>query len=62
MDEGRRRPHIDWTHTALVQGNAIRDFVKWDYQPYLDRRRAGILRARLFGHDDRAAGPDLYVL
>ena len=33
MDEGKRRPHIDWTHTALVQGNAIRDFVKWDYQP-----------------------------
>ena len=20
MDEGKRRPHIDWTHTALVQG------------------------------------------
>src|ERR1700692_221169 len=33
MDEGRRRPHIDWTHTALVQGNAHRDYVKWDYQP-----------------------------
>lgn len=33
MDEGRRRPHIDWTHTALVQGNALRDYVKWDYQP-----------------------------
>ena len=33
MDEGKRRPHIDWTHTALVQGNAIRDYVKWDYQP-----------------------------
>jgi acetolactate synthase I/II/III large subunit len=33
MHEGRRRPHIDWTHSALVQGNAIRDFVKWDYQP-----------------------------
>src|ERR671930_1374537 len=33
MDEGKRRPHIDWTHSALVQGNAIRDFVKWDYQP-----------------------------
>ncbi len=33
MDEARRRPHIDWTHTALVQGNAIRDYVKWDYQP-----------------------------
>ena len=25
MDEGKRRPHIDWTHTALVQGNAVRD-------------------------------------
>jgi acetolactate synthase-1/2/3 large subunit len=33
MDEGKRRPHIDWTHTALVQGNALRDYVKWDYQP-----------------------------
>jgi acetolactate synthase-1/2/3 large subunit len=33
MDEGKRRPHIDWTHTALVQGEAVRHFVKWDYQP-----------------------------
>lgn len=33
MDEKRRRPHIDWTHTALVQGNAVRDYTKWDYQP-----------------------------
>jgi acetolactate synthase-1/2/3 large subunit len=29
----RRRPWIDWIHTALVQGNAVRDFVKWDDQP-----------------------------
>jgi len=34
MDSDRRRPHIDWIHTALVQGNAIRDYVKWDDQPY----------------------------
>ncbi len=34
MDVLRRRPHIDWIHTALVQGNAIRDYVKWDDQPY----------------------------
>ena len=34
MDSERRRPHIDWIHTALVQGNAIRDYVKWDDQPY----------------------------
>ena len=33
MDEYKRRPHIDWTHSALVQGNAVRDYVKWDYQP-----------------------------
>jgi acetolactate synthase-1/2/3 large subunit len=33
MDEGKRRPRIDWTHTALVQGNAVRDYTKWDYQP-----------------------------
>lgn len=34
MDITRRRPHIDWIHTALIQGNAIRDYVKWDDQPY----------------------------
>jgi acetolactate synthase-1/2/3 large subunit len=34
MDEKKRRPHSDWIHTALVQGNAVRDFTKWDYQPY----------------------------
>ena len=33
MDEGRRRPRVDWEHTALAQGTAVRDFVKWDYQP-----------------------------
>ncbi|HET8568974.1 MAG TPA: thiamine pyrophosphate-binding protein, partial [Candidatus Limnocylindria bacterium] len=32
-DRTRRRPHIDWIHTALVQGNAVRDFTKWDDQP-----------------------------
>jgi thiamine pyrophosphate-dependent acetolactate synthase large subunit-like protein len=29
----RRRPWIDWIHTANVQGNHIREFVKWDDQP-----------------------------
>ena len=33
MDTARRRPWIDWVHTALVQGNLVRDFVKWDDQP-----------------------------
>jgi benzoylformate decarboxylase/acetolactate synthase-1/2/3 large subunit len=29
----RRRPNIDWIHTANVQGSAVRDFTKWDDQP-----------------------------
>ena len=33
LDRQKRRPHIDWIHSALVQGNAIRDYVKWDDQP-----------------------------
>lgn len=33
MDTTRRRPWIDWIHTALVQGNLVRDYVKWDDQP-----------------------------
>jgi thiamine pyrophosphate-dependent acetolactate synthase large subunit-like protein len=33
MDTALRRPWIDWVHTALVQGNFVRDFVKWDDQP-----------------------------
>ena len=28
MDESKRRPRVDWDHTANVQGNAIRDYVK----------------------------------
>jgi thiamine pyrophosphate-dependent acetolactate synthase large subunit-like protein len=33
MDRTKRRPAIDWIHTAQVQGNAVRDFTKWDDQP-----------------------------
>ena len=33
MDATRRRPWIDWIHTALVQGNQVRDYVKLDDQP-----------------------------
>lgn len=34
MDVTKRRAWIDWIHTALVQGNLVRDFVKWDDQPH----------------------------
>ena len=33
MNEAKRRPKIDWTHTANVQGEAVRHYTKWDYQP-----------------------------
>jgi acetolactate synthase I/II/III large subunit len=33
MDSSRRRPWIEWIHTALVQGNHVRDIVKFDDQP-----------------------------
>ncbi|QJP14774.1 thiamine pyrophosphate-binding protein [Starkeya sp. ORNL1] len=32
-DTARRRPAIDWFHSANVQGNAVRDYVKWDDEP-----------------------------
>ena len=34
MSMDGRRPRIDWVHTALVQGNLVRDFVKFDDQPH----------------------------
>ncbi|MGH2735695.1 MAG: thiamine pyrophosphate-binding protein [Actinomycetota bacterium] len=33
MDITQRRPNIDWIHSANVQGNAVRDFTKWDDEP-----------------------------
>ncbi len=33
LDAARRRPWIDWLHTAQDQGALVREFVKWDDQP-----------------------------
>lgn len=33
IDTTRRRPHIDWIHSAVLQSQPIRDYVKWDRQP-----------------------------
>ncbi|MEZ0241368.1 MAG: thiamine pyrophosphate-binding protein [Chloroflexota bacterium] len=33
MDTARRRPWIDWLHTSSIQGNAVREYTKWDDQP-----------------------------
>lgn len=46
MDLTKRRPWIDWIHTALVQGTLVRDYVKWDDQPYtVDAVPESFLRA-----------------
>ena len=33
VDAARRRPWIDWIHTAQDQGAIVRAYVKWDAQP-----------------------------
>jgi benzoylformate decarboxylase/acetolactate synthase-1/2/3 large subunit len=32
-DHTRRRPNIDWIHSANVQGEAVRAYTKWDHEP-----------------------------
>src|SRR4029450_3337382 len=34
MPYDRRRPTIEWIHTANIQGNVVRDYTKWDDQPH----------------------------
>jgi len=33
VDANKRRPWIDWIHTAQDQGALVRHFIKWDAQP-----------------------------
>lgn len=33
VDAARRRPWIDWLHTAADQAALVRNFIKWDAQP-----------------------------
>ena len=33
VDAAKRRPWIDWIHTAADQGALVRDYTKWDDQP-----------------------------
>jgi len=46
VDAMKRRPWIDWIHTARDQGALIRNYTKWDDQPAsAGAAREGILRA-----------------
>lgn len=45
MRKTKRRPLIDWIHSALLQGNLVREYVKWDDQPWhVDGVEESILR------------------
>ena len=46
VDAAKRRPWIDWIHTAADQGAIVRDYTKWDDQPASPAAaREAILRA-----------------
>jgi thiamine pyrophosphate-dependent acetolactate synthase large subunit-like protein len=48
LDAARRRPWIEWIHTARDQGALIRNFIKWDDQPSsIGATQEAILRANL---------------
>lgn len=53
-DTARRRPAIDWFHSANVQGNTVRDYVKWDDEP---RSLAATPEALIRGWNIAQAGP-----
>ena len=47
VDAAKRRPWIDWIHTARDQGALIRPYTKWDDQPASPAAaREALLRAR----------------
>ncbi len=50
----KRRPWIDWIHTAKDQGALLRDFIKWDDEP---RSPEGIVEAFLRGNQLTSTSP-----
>ncbi len=47
VDAARRRPWIDWLHTAQDQAALVRHFIKWDAQPAsIAASQEALLRAR----------------
>ena len=47
VDAAKRRPWIDWLHTAQDQGALVRHFIKWDAQPAsVPASHEALLRAR----------------
>ena len=60
LDAAKRRPWIDWIHSARDQGALIRPFIKWDDHPgSVAAAQEALLRARLLA-DTAPRGP-VYV-
>lgn len=60
MDQAQRRPRIDWIHTAYVQGQLIRDYVKWENQVFGVANIEGALRRAVQTTKTRPCAP-VYV-
>ena len=51
VDAAKRRPWIDWIHTARDQGALIRSYTKWDDQPASPAAaREALMRANFLAH------------
>jgi thiamine pyrophosphate-dependent acetolactate synthase large subunit-like protein len=60
VDAAKRRPWIDWIHTAADQGALVRPYVKWDNQPASPvAAREALVRAKWIA-ETLPAGP-VYV-
>lgn len=62
MQKSHRRPWIDWIHSALIQGNLVREYVKWDDQPdHIDGVAESIIRAHRIANTE-PKGPTYVTL
>ena len=51
VDAAKRRPWIDWIHTARDQGALVRGYIKWDDQPASPAAaREALLRATMIAN------------
>ena len=62
VDAAKRRPWIDWIHTARDQGALVRDYTKWDDQPASPAASREAIYARQLDRQHRAAGSGLHQL
>ena len=60
VDATKRRPWIDWIHTARDQGALVRGYTKWDDQPASPVAAREAVLARRLDRQHRAARADLH--